>query len=298
MKTKIKLFLKENGRYAFASFLIPFLILALVYLSIGIYPGSSRSILASDAFSQFSNFHASFRNMLLGKQSIFYTWNASLGLNYLSLISYYLGGLFTPLVLLFPNNMMPDALYFLTLLKVGFAGLSFWFLARTYKIPRWGQVALSVSYASISFITAHSEIIMWLDAFIYLPLIILGIHRVMDYKRPTLLFVSYLLLFLSSFYMGFMIVIFRFLIIKNPYSYNFFFSLFYGKAVYKMVTLQKIDCTLWDYFLISWWSINDHYSSSSLGSPIKWRNINTDHYTKNRSYLIFGYHHEKHDRCL
>ncbi|KAB5915705.1 YfhO family protein, partial [Bifidobacterium adolescentis] len=211
MKTKIKLFLKENGRYAFASFLIPFLILALVYLSIGIYPGSSRSILASDAFSQFSNFHASFRNMLLGKQSIFYTWNASLGLNYLSLISYYLGGLFTPLVLLFPNNMMPDALYFLTLLKVGFAGLSFWFLARTYKIPRWGQVALSVSYASISFITAHSEIIMWLDAFIYLPLIILGIHRVMDYKRPTLLFVSYLLLFLSSFYMGVMIGIFSFL---------------------------------------------------------------------------------------
>ncbi|MBF8807123.1 MAG: YfhO family protein [Enterococcus lacertideformus] len=211
MKTKIKLLLKKNGRYAIASFLLPFLILALVYLSIGIYPGSSRSILASDAFSQFSNFHASFRNMLLGKQSIFYTWNASLGLNYLSLISYYLGGLFTPLVLLFPNELMPDALYFLTLLKVGCAGLSFWFLVRTYKIPRWGHVALSVSYASISFITAHSEIIMWLDAFIYLPLVILGIHRVMDLKRPTLLFVSYLLLFLSSFYMGFMIGVFSFL---------------------------------------------------------------------------------------
>lgn len=211
MKTKLKLFLKENGRYALASFLIPLLILTLVYLSIGIYPGSDRSILASDAFSQFSNFHASFRNMLLGKQSIFYTWNASLGLNYLSLISYYLGGIFTPLVVLFPNQMMPDALYFLTILKVGCAGLSFWFLARTYKIPRWGHVALSVSYASISFITAHSEIIMWLDAFIYLPLIILGIHRVMDLKKPIVLFVSYLLLFLSSFYMGFMIGVFSFL---------------------------------------------------------------------------------------
>ncbi|MGX7722361.1 YfhO family protein, partial [Enterococcus faecium] len=98
MKKNLKSFFRENGRYAAASFLIPFLILALVYLSIGIYPGSSRSILASDAFSQFSNFHASFRNVLLGKQSIFYTWNASLGLNYLSLISYYLGGIFTPLV--------------------------------------------------------------------------------------------------------------------------------------------------------------------------------------------------------
>jgi uncharacterized membrane protein YfhO len=211
MKKNLKSFFRENGRYAAASFLIPFLILALVYLSIGIYPGSSRSILASDAFSQFSNFHASFRNVLLGKQSIFYTWNASLGLNYLSLISYYLGGIFTPLVFFFPNQMMPDALYVLTLLKVGCAGLAFWFLARTFKIPRWGHVALSVSYALISFITAHSEIIMWLDAFVYLPLVILGIHRVMDLKRPKLLFVSYLLLFLSSFYMGFMIGVFSFL---------------------------------------------------------------------------------------
>ncbi len=41
----------------------------------------------------------------LGKQSIFYTWNASLGLNYLALISYYLGGIFTPLVLFFPNQL-------------------------------------------------------------------------------------------------------------------------------------------------------------------------------------------------
>lgn len=211
MKKNLKSFFRENGRYAAASFLIPFLILALVYLSIGIYPGSSRSILASDAFSQFSNFHASFRNVLLGKQSIFYTWNASLGLNYLSLISYYLGGIFTPLVFFFPNQMMPDALYVLTLLKVGCAGLAFWFLARTFKIPRWGHVALSVSYALISFITAHSEIIMWLDAFFYLPLVILGIHRVMDLKRPKLLFISYLLLFLSSFYMGFMIGVFSFL---------------------------------------------------------------------------------------
>ena len=97
MKIKVGSF-KNNWPYMLASFFIPFLIMAIIYLSIGIYPGSSRSVLASDAFSQFSNFHASFNNVLHGKQSLFYTWNASLGLNYLSLISYYLGGLFTPLV--------------------------------------------------------------------------------------------------------------------------------------------------------------------------------------------------------
>ncbi|MFQ7234299.1 MAG: YfhO family protein [Enterococcus hulanensis] len=205
----MKKYLKENRWYLLSSFFLPFLLMVIVYLTIGIYPGSSRSVLASDAFSQFSNFHASFRNMLLGKQGLFYTWNASMGLNYLSLVSYYLGGFFTPLVIFFPNQLMPDALYFLTLIKIGSAGLAFWFYAKgSFKLPDWSRVALSVTYALMSFAIAHSEIIMWLDAFVYLPLIIWGINRVMDLKKPTVLFVSYLMLFLTSFYMGFMIGLF------------------------------------------------------------------------------------------
>ncbi|MGX7352126.1 ABC transporter permease [Enterococcus canis] len=208
----IRNFLKKERLYMALSFFIPLVILAGIYLSIGIYPGSDRSILASDAFSQFSNFHASFHNMLHGKQSLFYSWNASLGLNYLALISYYLGGLFTPLVFFFSNQLMPDALYVLTLLKVGSAGLAFWFYARhTFKIPKLGHVTLSVCYALMSFVIAHSEIIMWLDTFVYLPLIIWGIDRILTQRKPTLLFVSYLLLFLSSFYMGFMVGVFSFL---------------------------------------------------------------------------------------
>lgn len=208
----IKQFWQANRKYLLASFLIPLLIMMTVYLILGIYPGSSRSVLASDAFSQFSNFHASFRNMLLGQQSLLYTWNGALGLNYLSLVSYYLGGFFTPLVILFPNQLMPDALYVLTLLKIGSAGLAFWFYAKhTFKIAPWSQVALAIFYALMSFVTAHSELVMWLDAFVYLPLIIWGIDRLLTARKPRLLFVSYLMLFLSSFYMGFMIGVFSFL---------------------------------------------------------------------------------------
>lgn len=205
----IKAFCKQNKTYMLASFFIPLLLMAIIYLTIGIFPGSSRSVLASDAFSQFSNFHASFRNVLLGKQSIFYTWHASLGLNYLALISYYVGGFFTPLLLFFPNQWMPDALYFLTLLKIGSAGLAFWFYAKhTFKLNQWHHVTLAICYALMSFVTAHSELIMWLDAFVYLPLIIWGINRLLDEGKPKFLFVSYFMLFFSSFYMGFMIGIF------------------------------------------------------------------------------------------
>lgn len=206
---KIKKSFKNEGKYGLAAFFIPFLIMLFVYLSIGIFWGSERSVLASDAFSQFSNFHASFNNVLHGEQSIFYTWNASLGLNYWSLISYYLGGIFTPIVFFFNNQNIPDALYLLTLLKIGSAGLAFWYYGKnTYKISQWSIVTLSVSYSLMSFITAHSELIMWLDIFMYLPLVVLGINQVMDKGKSILLFVSYLLLFISNFYFGFMIGVF------------------------------------------------------------------------------------------
>lgn len=211
MTLQVKTFVKENKWYLLSSFLLPSLVMAVIYLTLGIFPGSDRSVLASDAFSQFSNFHASYRNMLLGKQGLLYTWNASLGLNYLSLVSYYLGGIFTPLVIFFPNRLMPDALYFLTLIKIGAAGLAFWFYAKhTFQIKPWSHVVLAMSYSLMSFATAHSELIMWLDGLVYLPLVIWGIDRILQLRKPRVLFFSYLLLFLSSFYLGFMIGVFSF----------------------------------------------------------------------------------------
>lgn len=208
-----KAFLRNQLLCAFISFLLPASILFCVYLSIGIYWGSARSILASDAFSQYANFHASFNNVLHGRQGIFYTWNAALGLNYFALISYYLGGIFTPFVFFFENKNIPDALYLLTIIKVGAMGLSFWFFAKSIyqKLPKVAHLLLSTSYALMSFAIAQSELITWLDAFIWLPLVILGIQRTLEKKGNTLLYISYFLVFVSNFYFGYMIGIYSFL---------------------------------------------------------------------------------------
>lgn len=208
----IKKWLQKNSGWLLLSIILPIGIMALNYYLIGIYPGSDRTILASDAFSQYANFHASFNNVLHGKQNIFYTWYGSLGLNYWAFSAYYLNGIFTPIVYFFDNQSMPDALYVITLIKFGAMGASFWvFSTQTFKLPKWLYVSFSTAYALMAYATAYSVVIMWLDAFVYLPLIILGIHRIMDKRKPVLLFISYLLLFLSNFYLAFIIGVFSFL---------------------------------------------------------------------------------------
>lgn len=209
---KYKEWVKDKGWAFLLSILLPIGIMGFAYFLLGIYPGSEKTILASDALSQTSNFFASFNNALHGKQSFFYTWYGSLGLNYWSFMAYYINGIFSPLVYFFDNSQIPDALYLILLLKFGAIGGSFWIMSdRIFKIPQWSKLILSVSFALSGFCIAYSPQQMWLDGLIYLPLVILGIHRLMDQMKPMLLFISYLLLFLSNFYMAFMIGVFSFL---------------------------------------------------------------------------------------
>lgn len=208
---RLRQFFHDKKLY-FIMFFVPVIIMIICYAIIGIYPGSKLTVMASDSFSQFSNFHASFRRVLLEGDSLFYTWYSALGLNYWALISYYLGGIFTPLVLLVPNHLMPDTLYFLTLLKIGCASISFgYFTQKTFRLSDASHLFLAFSYSLMSFIIGQSELIMWLDAFVWLPLIFTGIHQVTKTGKSPLLFWSYLILFISNFYFGFMIGLFSFL---------------------------------------------------------------------------------------
>ncbi|MFD2305196.1 YfhO family protein [Enterococcus termitis] len=209
---KRKEWVKYKGWSFLLSILLPIGIMGFVYFLLGIYPGSEKTILASDALSQTSNFFASFNNALHGKQSFLYTWYGSLGLNYWSFMAYYINGIFSPLVYFFDNSQIPDALYMILLLKFGAIGGSFWVMSdRLFKVPQWSKLLLSVSFALSGFSIAYSPQQMWLDGLMYLPLVILGIHRLMDQRKPAVLFISYLLLFLSNFYMAFMIGVFSFL---------------------------------------------------------------------------------------
>ncbi|MDE7536421.1 YfhO family protein, partial [Streptococcus agalactiae] len=82
------------------------------------------TILASDGFHQYVIFNQALRNILHGSNSLFYTFTSGLGLNFYALSSYYLGSFLSPIVYFFNLKNMPDAIYLLTICKIGLIGLS------------------------------------------------------------------------------------------------------------------------------------------------------------------------------
>ena len=205
----MKLFFKTYWTY-FVSFIIPIIIMIGVYLSQGIYWNSDTSPLLGDGFHQYVIFDIALRNILHGNGSLFYTFTSGLGLNFYALSSYYLGSFLSPLVYFFDLTNMPDAVYLTTLLKFGLIGLSTYFsLNKLFQsIPKPLKLALSTSYALMSFTVSQLEIKTWLDVFILIPLIITGLHLLITEKKFLLYFTSLSILFIQNYYFGYMTALF------------------------------------------------------------------------------------------
>lgn len=205
----MKTFFRNYWTY-FISFIIPLVIIFGVYLSQGIYWNSDTSPLLGDGFHQYVIFDLNLRNILHGSDSLFYTFTSGLGLNFYALSSYYLGSFLSPLVYFFDVSSMPDAVYLSTLLKFGLIGLSTFFsLSIIFKnLPTPLRLALSTSYALMSFTVSQVEIKTWLDVFILIPLILTGLHLLITDKKRILYFTSLSILFIQNYYFGYMTALF------------------------------------------------------------------------------------------
>ena len=96
------------------SFLLSAAVFLLILLWNRIEPFGSISLLYSDLDSQYIEFMAEYRRILLGEGSFFWSWHAGMGMNFIGIIAYYLASPFNFLLILFPENQLPLAVSVLT----------------------------------------------------------------------------------------------------------------------------------------------------------------------------------------
>ena len=187
-----------------ASFAIPAAMLLLVYRSMGMAPWGDRTILISDMADQYVEFFCA-----LKQGDVFFSWGKTMGTSYIGVFSYYVSSPLSILTLLVPNENMPVGLMFLTVFKLGLAGLSYGVYS-THKFPgaEITTVLCASCYGLMSYNIAFSLSIMWLDGVIWLPLILLALERVLDGKGAGPFIAALTVCFLSTWYISYMIGIF------------------------------------------------------------------------------------------
>lgn len=209
--------LSDNGRMEgrlsrLLSFLTPLVILLLVYVLFGMFPFGQKSLLITDMSQIYVDFHSWFYDALKGGDSLLFSWNTGLGMNMVGALTFYLSSPFSFLVLLFERSQIPDALLLITLLKVGSCGFTFSFYSsKVLKFNGIRNVIFSSMYALMTYVVVYALNIMWLDGIIMLPLVLLGVHSLVEKGKILPLTVSFLIAFITQFYIAYMIGIFSIL---------------------------------------------------------------------------------------
>lgn len=213
IETKVKKRSAEGCRrvssYAL-SFLVPALVMLVTFAALRVYPFGDNTLLVSDMGYQYIDFLSYLKSVFSGDNDLFYSFSKFLGGNVFGLWAYYLASPVNMIVLLFPKAMMPLAVLFIVVIKAGLCGLTFQcFLNRAFSSNRQlFAVVFSASYALSSYFIAYYFNIMWLDSMILLPLVILGIHKIIDEERPIFYTVCLFAAIVTCYYSGYMVCIF------------------------------------------------------------------------------------------
>lgn len=201
--------LKDRYSYLFVAFVIPVIIMWMIYIALEVFPFGNNSVLVLDLNGQYVNFFEDLKHKILDGGSLLYTWTRSMGGEFMGIFAYYLSSPFSFLVTLFPYNNMTEALLFIILLKAGTMGATMaYYLNESHPTKTLNTIIFSSCYALCAFAVVMANNTMWMDCMIFLPLVTLGIERIIKKGHFKLFVVSLAMSLLTSFYIGYMVCIY------------------------------------------------------------------------------------------
>lgn len=185
------------------------IILFVSYAIFGIYPFGDESVLVLDLNGQYVYYFENLRDAFWGRGSLVNSWSRNLSGEIIGIYAYYLASPFTLVVMLLPRSIMPFSLLIMQMLKVGTASVTFcYFLRRSKRTSPHTSLIFSMLYSLMAYMIVQLMDPMWLDGLIYLPIICLGIERLVNNGKWLGFIIPLALMFIANFYIGWMIAIF------------------------------------------------------------------------------------------
>ena len=195
--------------YLWIAFAIPVFLMLCLMIVAGAEPFGKNSMLYSDMYHQYYPFFKAFRRALLSGDSLLYSWNVGLGMDYLGLISYYLASPLNLLSILVPETFLLEFYSLLMPVKLGLAAMFFAiFLQKTFRKNDISISLFGAFYGMCAWALGFQWNLMWLDTFALLPLVALGTVSLLRDKKFVLYTLTLFLSIYANYYIGFFTCIF------------------------------------------------------------------------------------------
>ena len=234
-----------------AAFMVPVVILLIIFAQRGIFPFGEESFLRTDMYHQYAPFFSEFRNKLATGESLLYSWNVGMGVNFSALYAYYLASPLNWFLLLCPAGLVIEFMTYMIVLKTGLSGLSMvYYLRKHCKTTDFGTVFFAIFYALSGYMAAYSWNIMWLDCIILFPLALLGLERLVREGKGLPYCIILGLSILSNYYISIMTCVFLVLyfvalmVLERHMTWEKFINRSFWFAVYSLLAGGLAACVL------------------------------------------------------
>ncbi len=192
-----------------AAFIIPIVFMSIAYKLIEAYPFGEKSVLSMDLWGQYYPMIKGLWYDMKNFTSSHYSWCGGLGINLYAQTLYYCNSIFFRFLIFAGSSNIIQAIDIILLVKYGFYSIAFLaFLKYKYKKINGMSVAFAAAYSLCSYNLAYLNQPMWTDCVMYLPIIIIGIERLVKEKKPVFYTIILAISLYSSFYITFSVCIF------------------------------------------------------------------------------------------
>ncbi len=192
-----------------AAFFVPVVVMVIIFVQRGIFPFGEESFLRTDMYHQYAPFFSEFQHKLKTGQSLLYSWDVGMGVNFSALYAYYLASPVNWILVLCPDSLTLEFMTYMIVIKIGLCGLSMaWYLRRHCQTKDFGIAFFGIFYALSGYMAAYSWNIMWLDCILLFPVITYGLERLVDEGKGMVYCIFLGLSILSNYYISIMTCIF------------------------------------------------------------------------------------------
>lgn len=213
MKEKFKQFIKEQYM-VFISSSIVFLFMLLFLIIHKVEPFGDKTMIRFDCLHQYYPFLTVLYDKLKNGESLYYYWNSGLGANYLLNYIYNLTCPLNFFVIFVKREHITIFITFLIVIKLALSAgsFSFYLSSKDIQHSKMMNMTLSIAYGLTNFAICYSHELMWLDAYVLLPIIIYGFEKILSDKKPFIYILSLALCAYCNVYPTFFVAIFLILL--------------------------------------------------------------------------------------
>lgn len=230
MKDKIKEYYKKN-KWLLITFLISSFIICVIYTLKHIAPFGNNSMLDVDFYHQYGPLLNELYDRVKQGENLLYSFNTGGGIPFYRNFLNYLSSPFNIIMFLFKKENIVMAFSIIIGLKAVFASTTMaYYLKKTFKKDGFMICIFGLLYAFSGYFCAYYWNIMWLDGMVFLPLIMLGINKIIDEKKPLFYTIFLALMLFSNYFIGYMICIF---------SVFYFLGYFWYRGNFKLKNVIK-----------------------------------------------------------